>query len=91
MKDRIEIHSNGLETNIAVNGKEISGSIIHLSMEIEPLTLPKVVITLAADNVSAEAIADIACETEKFVPHDIDGIRGWSLSSPTCPGAANRR
>lgn len=29
--------------------------------------------------------------TGQFVPHDIDGIRDGSLSSPTGPGRANRR
>lgn len=91
MNSKIEIHSNDLETGVTVDGKEISGNIVHLAMEIKPLEVPKVTITLAAAEVSVEGVADIMRETDQFVPHDIDGVRGWSLSSPTGPGVANQR
>lgn len=63
MNSKIEIHSNGLETSVTVNGKEISGNIVHLAMEIKPLETPKVTITLAAAEVIVEGIADINCES----------------------------
>lgn len=62
MNSKIEIHSNGLETGVTVDGKEISGNIVHLAMEIKPLEVPKVTITLAAAEVSVEGVADISCE-----------------------------
>lgn len=62
MNDKIEIQSNGLRTSVTVSGKEISGNIVHLAMEIKPLETPKVTITLAAAEVSFEGVADINCE-----------------------------
>lgn len=62
MNSKVEIRSNGFETSVAVNGKEISGNIVHLAMEIKPLEKPKVTITLAAAEVSVEGVADINCE-----------------------------
>ena len=65
MNSKIEIHSNDLETGVTgvtVDGKEISGNIVHLAMEIKPLEVPKVTITLAAAEVSVEGVADISCE-----------------------------
>lgn len=64
MSGKIEIRSSGLRTSVTVGGKEISGNISHLSMEIKPLETPKVTITLAAAEISVEGIADINCETE---------------------------
>ncbi len=62
MNSKIEIRSNGLETGVTLDGKEISGNIVHLAMEIKPLEKPKVTITLAATEVSFEGVADINCE-----------------------------
>jgi hypothetical protein len=63
VNSKIEIRSNGLETGVTVDGKEISGNIVHLAMEIKPLEVPKVTITLAGAEVSVEGVADINCES----------------------------
>lgn len=62
MNSEVEIRSNGSETSVAVNGKEISGNIVHLAMEIKPLEAPKVVVTLAADTIEVNGVADVSYE-----------------------------
>ena len=59
MVNKIEIHSSGNKTIVLLNGKEISGDIVHLEMEINPLELPKVMLTLLADEVIVSGDADI--------------------------------
>ena len=63
--DNIKIRSTGAQTSVLVNGKELSGNIVNLAMEIKPLEPPKVVITITADEVCIDGVADISCEVER--------------------------
>ena len=64
MASKIEIRSSNSKTSVLLDGKEISGNIVHLEMEIKPLKTPKVTLTLLADEVIVSGDADITHGTE---------------------------